>query len=147
MEATVHLAIQADQSFEASWFVPWCILTFLLSLILSRFLTPIMMEAARKYRVVDRPDGGLKNHRAPIPYLGGLAIYIAFVVTLGLLLKDFNDNMVLGVLLSGSMVLTLGLIDDFGALTPFTKFLGQILAAFILYKSGVKIQKIEITES
>jgi UDP-GlcNAc:undecaprenyl-phosphate GlcNAc-1-phosphate transferase len=38
------------------------------------------------------------------------------------------------------MILILGLIDDFGALTAFIKFLGQFLAAFILYKSGIKIQ-------
>lgn len=147
------LGLLADEGAQAvssaSWFLPWCLLTFLVSLALSLFLTPVMIDAAKKYNIVDYPDGDLKNHKKPTPYLGGLGIYIAFVVTLGLLLKDFRPsvvdgvlraNIVLGLLSAGSMILILGLIDDFGALTPFIKFLGQFLAAFILYKSDIRIQ-------
>ena len=43
-------------------------------------------------------------------------------------------------LLSGSIALIVGLIDDFGALTPRQKTLGQILAALVLIKSGTYIK-------
>jgi len=132
---------------ESTRLLPLCLLTFMVSLGLSLFLTPVMIEAALRHKIVDEPDGNLKNHRKPTPYLGGLSIYIAFVITLGLLLDNFNNNQILGVLLAGSMILILGLIDDFGALTPFIKFLGQFLAAYFLYKSGVKIQIAEFHEN
>ena len=125
---------------EVREYLPWCLFTFLVALALSLFLTPILIEAAKKHNIVDRPDGALKNHKEPVPYLGGLGIYIAFVATLGLLLKDFQDSRVLGVLLAGSMVLIMGLIDDFGALSPPVKFMGQFLAAFMLIKSGIRIE-------
>ncbi len=140
MDMLLCVVSSADTASLTTDYLSWFLLTFFVSLALSIYLVPVMIEAARKYNIVDKPDGGLKNHTEPTPYLGGLAIYIAFVVTLGLLLQEFNDNIVLGVLLAGSMILILGLIDDFGALTPFIKLLGQILAAVILYKSGIRIE-------
>jgi UDP-GlcNAc:undecaprenyl-phosphate GlcNAc-1-phosphate transferase len=46
----------------------------------------------------------------------------------------------LGLLLSGSIALLVGLIDDFGVLTPSQKMLGQLLAALVLIKSGTYIK-------
>jgi len=40
---------------------------------------PMARRAALDFGVVDRPDGNLKNHREPVPYLGGLAVFIAFL--------------------------------------------------------------------
>src|SRR6185295_14739368 len=88
--------------------------------------------------LVDRPDGKLKNHGNAVPYLGGLAVYLAFLSTIGLL-ADFNSE-ILGLLLSGSIVLIVGLIDDFGVLSPSQKLLGQGLAALVLIKSGTFIK-------
>jgi len=140
MNPLIVLAAKQNLAFSTAWYFPWCLLTFLVSLALSLLLTPVMMEAARKHDIVDRPDGELKNHAEPVPYLGGLAVYIAFVVTLGLLLSTFKNDIVLGLLSAGSMILVLGLVDDFGALSPAVKFVGQFLAAFILYKSGIRIE-------
>ncbi|MBI5181897.1 MAG: undecaprenyl/decaprenyl-phosphate alpha-N-acetylglucosaminyl 1-phosphate transferase [Nitrospirae bacterium] len=120
------------------------ILTFLLALIFSLYGTPVAREAAIKFNIVDRPDGRLKNQAEPIPYLGGLAIYISFLLSLAI---TFNfSNEVLGLLLSGTIIVLLGLIDDFGVLSPKVKFLGQIIAAFVLIKSGIKIDIIFFPE-
>jgi UDP-GlcNAc:undecaprenyl-phosphate GlcNAc-1-phosphate transferase len=113
-------------------------LTFVLSFFLALYLTPIMREAAIRFRIVDQPDGKLKNHKEPVPYLGGLAVYLAFLVTLALTFSF--DRQVLGLLLGGTLVLLLGLIDDFGFLSPYVKLIGQCLAAFVLVKSGVRIE-------
>ena len=43
-------------------------------------------------------------------------------------------------LLSGTIILMVGLIDDFGVLTPSQKLLGQTLAAVVLIKSGIFIK-------
>ncbi len=113
-------------------------LCFILSFFLSLYLTPTMREAAVRFQIVDKPDGKLKNQKKPIPYLGGLAIYLAFLVTLALTFSF--DRHVLGLLLGGTLVLLLGLIDDFGFLSPYVKLTGQCLAAFVLVKSGIRIE-------
>ena len=126
------------------FFILIYILTFLLALIFSLYGTPVAREAAIKFNIVDRPDGRLKNQAEPIPYLGGLAIYISFLLSLAI---TFNfSNEVLGLLLSGTIIVLLGLIDDFGVLSPKVKFLGQIIAAFVLIKSGIKIDIIFFPE-
>src|SRR5689334_14908894 len=95
-------------------------------------------RAALKFGIVDCPDGRLKRQRAPVPYLGGLAIYLAFLISLIFTFEFRHD--VLGIVLAGTLVMMLGLIDDFGVLTPGIKLAGQLLAVFILIKSGIRIE-------
>jgi len=111
---------------------------FLLALLLSLLGTPRAAEAARRFGIVDRPDGRLKKHTEPVPYLGGLAVYAAFLVALSLTFRF--DSRVLGLLFAGSLAVTLGLIDDLGALRPATKLAGQVVACVVLVQSGVSIQ-------
>ena len=111
-----------------------CGLAFLLSL----YGVPVARQAALKYGIVDAPDGRLKHQSEPVPYFGGLAIYLAFLMSLAFTFEFRQD--VLGIILSGTIVVMLGLIDDFGVLTPWTKLAGQLLAVFVLIKSGVRIE-------
>ena len=113
-------------------------LCFLLACLLSVYLTPLMRQAALRFGIVDRPDGRLKNQAEPVPYLGGLAVYIAFLVTLAFTFTF--DREVLGLLLGGTLLLLLGLVDDFGVLSPKVKLMGQFLAAFVMVKAGIKVQ-------
>jgi len=73
-----------------------------------------------------------------VPYFGGLAIYLAFLISLAFTFEFRHD--VLGIILGGTIVVMLGLIDDFGVLTPWTKLIGQLLAVFVLIKSGIRIE-------
>jgi UDP-GlcNAc:undecaprenyl-phosphate GlcNAc-1-phosphate transferase len=113
-------------------------LTLLLALALALYGVPMARRAALKFGIVDCPDGRLKRQRAPVPYLGGLAIYLAFLISLIFTFEFRHD--VLGIVLAGTLVMMLGLIDDFGVLTPGIKLAGQILAVFILIKSGIRIE-------
>jgi len=113
-------------------------LTFGLAFFLSMYGVPLARRAALKYGMVDNPDGRLKHQREPVPYLGGLAIYLAFLVSLAFTFEFRQD--VLGIVLAGTLVMMLGLIDDFGVLSPGTKLAGQFLAVFVLIKSGVMIE-------
>jgi UDP-GlcNAc:undecaprenyl-phosphate GlcNAc-1-phosphate transferase len=99
---------------------------------------PLARQAALKYGVVDAPDGNLKCQKEPVPYFGGLAIYLAFLISLAVTFEFRHD--VLGIVLGGTIVVMLGLIDDFGVLTPWTKLIGQLLAVFVLIKSGIRIE-------
>src|SRR5919107_1947075 len=113
-------------------------LTFVVAALLSMYGVPIARRAALKFGIVDKPDGCLKHQREPVPYLGGLAIYLAFLMSLAFTFEFRHD--VLGIILGGTIVVMLGLIDDFGVLTPATKLAGQLLAVFVLIKSGIRIE-------
>ena len=113
-------------------------LTFTLAFSLSLYLTPMLRKAALQFGIIDKPDGKLKQHRAPVAYLGGVAIYLAFLISLALTLSF--DKEVLGLLLAGTIIVVLGLIDDFGVLSPVVKLCGQCIAIFTLIRSGIYIQ-------
>jgi UDP-GlcNAc:undecaprenyl-phosphate GlcNAc-1-phosphate transferase len=115
------------------------VIKLILGLFLAYFLaqvgTPMAREAALRFGVVDRPDGRLKNHHQPVAYLGGLAVFTSFLLTIGMTFEF--DHELLALLLASTIVAAVGLIDDFGVLTPKPKVLGQVVAVFVLLKSGV----------
>jgi UDP-GlcNAc:undecaprenyl-phosphate GlcNAc-1-phosphate transferase len=112
-------------------------LTFALAATLAIWLTPRMRAAAIRFGIVDHPDGRLKHQREPVPYLGGLAIWLSFLLALAVTF-GFSEA-VLGMLLAGSIVVILGLIDDLGQLSPGVKLAGQLVAVLVLIKSGIQI--------
>ena len=114
------------------------LLAFGTALLVALWATPVVMAAARKCGIVDRPDGALKTHKEPVPYLGGVAIYGSFLVALAVSLEFGSE--VLGILLAGAIVVLLGLIDDLGALGPWIKLAGQAVAVGVLLKSAVFIK-------
>jgi UDP-GlcNAc:undecaprenyl-phosphate GlcNAc-1-phosphate transferase len=111
---------------------------FILSFVFALYWTPLMRRAALQLGIMDQPDGNLKTHGSAVPYFGGIAIFIAFLLTVGVFTEFGQET--LGLLLSGSIALMVGLIDDFGVLTPSQKLLGQTLASLVLIKSGTYIK-------
>ena len=97
-------------------------LTFILAFLLSLYLTPLFRQAALKFGIMDKP-GGLKKHAEPVPYLGGLAVYLSFLLATGFVHQYSRE--VLGILLAGAIIVILGLIDDLGVLSPKVKLLGS----------------------
>lgn len=118
--------------------------SFLLSFLLALYGTPIARKAALRYNLLDVPDGELKRQGEPVPYMGGVIVYFALISPLSLLF-EFNKEL-LGILFSSSILLIVGLFDDFKALTPRIKFLFQIVATYILLKSGIYIQVIYLPQ-
>ena len=116
----------------------------LLSFSLALYLTPKVAETALKTGIVDKPDSSLKTHEKVTPYLGGLVIYVSFILTLGFTIRF--DVEIFAILLSSTIILVLGLIDDIGALSPGVKMLGQLIAVFIIIKGGIYIKLIFLPE-
>ncbi|GAI43460.1 unnamed protein product, partial [marine sediment metagenome] len=75
-----------------------------------------------------------KIHSKPTPLFGGLAVFIGFsialILALGLFDLPFSSDMV-GILVGGALVVSLGLLDDKRGLSPSHKLLGQIIAALL----------------
>lgn len=121
------------------WSAP---VAFFVACLLALYLAPLLRQVALRLGVVDRPDGKLKKQPEPVPYLGGLAVFLAYLLSLGLL-AEF-DHQVLAVLLSGTLALLVGLVDDFGALSPLPKLLGLGVAVFALLRAGVIVELAEL---
>jgi hypothetical protein len=117
-------------------------LGFFLAYLLALVGTPMARDAALRFGVVDRPDGKLKTHEQPVAYLGGLAVFVAFLLSIGMTFAF--DEELLAMLLASTIVTMVGLIDDFGALTPKPKVIGQAVAVFVLLKAGVMLHIIFI---
>jgi UDP-GlcNAc:undecaprenyl-phosphate GlcNAc-1-phosphate transferase len=120
-------------------------LVFVLSFLLGLYFTPLARQAALRFGIVDHPDGNLKRQAEPVPYLGGMAVFLAYLIGLGIVLP-FN-HLLLGLLLAGTLTLLVGLIDDFGVLTPLAKLAGQGVAVFALLRSGAVIELAEVPPS
>lgn len=101
------------------------------------FLTPLVRRVALRIGAVDKP--GIRSvHTEATPQLGGVAVFIAFSLTILFFLGKVTP--VPGLLLGGVVILIVGLVDDFCDLRPIWKFSGQLLAAGILVASGVRIE-------
>lgn len=111
--------------------------SFALAFLLSLYGTPLAQKVAYRYQILDQPDGKLKKHSRPVPYMGGVVVYFAFLSPISLVFQ-FNQQL-LGILLASSILLLVGLFDDLKALTPGIKFLFQMIATYILLKSGIVI--------
>ena len=105
---------------------------------MSLIATPICRAYARKRGIVDRPDDFLKPHKKPIPYLGGVAIYLGWAI--GILTALFfvdvplRTRIIAGVLIGGSMIMGVGLFDDLRMMPPRIKLaLNLIVGAILLY--------------
>jgi UDP-GlcNAc:undecaprenyl-phosphate/decaprenyl-phosphate GlcNAc-1-phosphate transferase len=104
--------------------------------------TPIVMKLAYKLGAIDVPKDERRVHKIPIPRLGGLAIYISFIVCCLLFLK--LDKQVLGIIISGTIILVMGIFDDIRPLKAHQKLFVQILASLILIFFGVTVKSITI---
>src|SRR5512146_2409937 len=105
------------------------IVAFTVALAVAYFLTPRVISLAVKVGALDAPDAR-KVHTSPIPRMGGLAIYAAFV--LAVLASMHVNREIMGLLVGGTVILIVGIIDDLKPLPARVKLLGQIIAAAVL---------------
>ena len=99
--------------------------------------TPWVKYMAIKAGALDAPDAR-KVHKKPIPRMGGLAIYLGFV--LAVLASMHVNREIAGLLLGGTMILIVGIIDDMFQLSAKVKLLGQIGAALVLVMFNIRIE-------
>ena len=100
--------------------------------------TPVVRRIALRLGIIDRPNAR-KIHVDPIPLLGGVAIYGAFIAAVLLFGNRFRLNELVGILIGASLVSFLGVWDDRRGLSPLLKLVGQLLAASILVLTGVHV--------
>jgi UDP-GlcNAc:undecaprenyl-phosphate/decaprenyl-phosphate GlcNAc-1-phosphate transferase len=99
-------------------------------------LTPLVIRLAHAFDVLDVP-ASRKVHSAPTPLLGGLAIYAAF--TTAILANSILDRQVSAILIGGSLLVIVGILDDILDVPAVVKLVAQLVAAAIVIGSGVAI--------
>lgn len=121
-------------------------LILLFTVILGIILVPATIRFAIKYNFLDKPNAR-KIHTKLIPRIGGIAIYISFIVGL-ISLNYFSDLLVdkqalyYSLLIGSSIIAVTGFIDDKIELSPKMKLIGQILAAIVPISLGVSMDNI-----
>jgi UDP-GlcNAc:undecaprenyl-phosphate GlcNAc-1-phosphate transferase len=92
------------------------------ALVAALVVTPLARRASFKFGVLDRP-GPLKVQREPVAYLGGVAVFVALVATLGPTHAAW--------LLPLGLAAGLGLADDVRSISPKLRLLMQISIGFV----------------
>jgi len=124
---------------------------FLLSLLTSAVLTPVMRHLAHRFGVLDQALSSRKIHKNAVPRLGGTAIVCAFFAPLVALFcvdsgvgRTFVADAALahGVFLGGTLIAALGLYDDLRGAGAKTKFAVQFAVAGLMYALGFRIDQI-----
>ncbi|MBD3169604.1 MAG: hypothetical protein GF307_08990 [candidate division Zixibacteria bacterium] len=112
-------------------------------------LTPPIVKFCHNHRILDYP-GGRKIHQAPVPRIGGVAMFTAFLVAaiIGLLIYSgvyyqFRTE-IFGILLGMIIIFAGGLIDDIYDLKPLYKFLFQSAAAIVTISFGYQVTLLTI---
>ena len=109
-----------------------------LAAVVSFLATPLVKTLAYKVGAIDVPKDNRRMHKVPIPRLGGLAIFIAFL--LSVLVFANIDRQMQGILLGATLIVVLGVMDDIMALNALPKLIVQIVAAGIAVYHGCVIQ-------
>ncbi|MDI6784735.1 MAG: MraY family glycosyltransferase, partial [bacterium] len=146
-----------------NWFIVYLSI-FIISFLLSVILTPVARKLAFKLNIVDHPGEERKIHSEPKPYLGGVAIFLAFnlVIGIGLIVAltplsqsltflspevtQYLSNIksvlpkLIGLFLGSLVIFLLGLIDDIKRLSAKQKLIGQFIAGLIVVLFGVRIE-------
>lgn len=115
------------------------ILIFATALVFALGATPLARLVALRTDLVDRPNAR-KIHVHPMPRLGGIAMYGAFIVALILFADRFYVSQMISILVGATWVSFLGLWDDRVGLAASWKLIGQIGGALILVLTGVSVE-------
>ena len=118
--------------------IAYVLMALLTALVISFLATPVVKTFAYTVGAIDVPKDARRMHKVPIPRLGGLAIFIGFMVSILLFVKITPEMK--SILLGAAIIVVLGVVDDIMALPAMLKFVVQIIAAAIPATHGVVIQ-------
>lgn len=104
-------------------------LLFITPLLVSLTITPILVNLAMRNEVVDVP-GERKIHKSIKPLMGGFSVYIAIFVSV-VAFYSFSLQLT-ALLMATTIIVGIGMFDDFHNMRPLIKLFGQISAAVIL---------------
>ncbi len=118
-------------------------LAFIVCFLIAVSITPAVKRFAIKIGATDKPNHR-KVHQSEMARLGGLAIYIGFLVGFFILQPDNAEHHALPILIGSLIIVITGVLDDIIELSAKWKLFGQILAASVVIFNGVKVEFINL---
>jgi UDP-GlcNAc:undecaprenyl-phosphate/decaprenyl-phosphate GlcNAc-1-phosphate transferase len=116
------------------------VLGFGLAFVITAAVTPAVRRYALAHGIVDHPVGGRKIHTRAVAYLGGLAIFMGFLITVAALLPMSRQ---LVALVAGCTILVIvGIADDARSMSPWVKLGFQFFAAGVALAGGIGVTAI-----
>ena len=119
------------------------------SLLLSFVGTWVVREIAKEHGWLASPALDRHLHSIPLPRLGGVAIFTAFLLSFGMELLAVGHHSGLNlsvsvrslarILVPGCLIFFLGVYDDLRPVGPYTKFSVQAVAGAMLFAGGLRI--------
>lgn len=122
---------------------------FILSFIISYFLTLFFKKLSFKFKIIDFPDADRKIHERPVALLGGWAIYLSFVFLILCLIIFFPQIIlthgigiaqIAGLIIAGLILMLSGTFDDKKNIKPIWQLFWVIIAALVIIFSGITIK-------
>lgn len=123
------------------------LLPFILSFILALVLTPLVKKFAFKKNILDLPNIPRKLHDKVTPLLGGLAVFVSFLITLLVAwwvgwLNDgvIKNTQIWAIVIGGAVLVVGGFLDDKYKLKPWQSFLFPVLVAIVAVALGIVVK-------
>ncbi len=113
------------------------LIAFFSAVIISFVMTPLARRLAIRVGALDVPKETRKIHNKPMPYFGGLAIYVAIISCMFVYMPHNSTNYY--IMAGATIIVFAGVIDDMYGMPAKVKLLIQILAALIAIRGGVQI--------
>jgi UDP-GlcNAc:undecaprenyl-phosphate/decaprenyl-phosphate GlcNAc-1-phosphate transferase len=127
---------------------------FLVSVLTSFVLTRQVRNLAMQRGWISAPTSDRHIHSQPLPRLGGVAIFAAFLISVAIVLllgwhwpaiaALLPIHSLLAILAPGVLIFALGLWDDLRPLSPWVKFAVQAIAACLLFGGGLRVGHIPL---
>ena len=117
----------------------------ILSFIVAYFATPLVIKLAEKIGIIDDPRKKTHPkviHTYPTPRGGGLAIFIAVLVSSIFFLP--LDKHLVGIILGAALVVLIGILDDKYNLNPYLRLFGGVVVAGVPIIAGIGISFITL---
>lgn len=123
----------------------------LITIIINYTFIPLIINFGAKFKILDLPDKR-KQHKIPLVRLGGISIALASLSTFCFINKfalhnslySLDNNITHIILISSSLMLILGIIDDIFSLSPWPRLGLQIVMACYMWSKGISIESINI---
>lgn len=122
------------------FFLIFFIATFAFSFLVTKWVQKI----AGRLGIHDHPDSPRKIHQSPLPKIGGLAIFLSFVVAVSVLgffggTDEISAVKLAALILGGAILVIGGILDDKYNLAAWKQILFPIAAAAIVVLAGTHI--------
>ena len=113
------------------------LIAFAISFFVAYFSTPLVKKFAFAIGAVDLPEKR-KVHSKPMARLGGLAIYLGFIVAVLTMVE--MTRAVMGILIGSTVIIATGIVDDMRGMDAKVKLLCQIAAACVLLFFDARVE-------